>query len=500
MRRISTRVVVNYLALQFILLPILGTTILYFAEKSSIDTFVTNVRSYTRLIGDALESGNQLQDGDAVRNILDAVVLGGNGLYAQLIIDNKSILSELSQIENVGTNIQDLGFDQHNDDTYFLSAYLGDTDHKATLIVGFDEKPIKAEIASTRQTILVLFTTVLFASVVLLFVISHRLTQPIKSLQLHSKRVISGTPNQPLFARSGLLEIDDLAQVLEAMRSQLVGSNEQLQLEIDNRIHAEQERSKIEKLLQHAQRIEAIGTFAGGLAHEINNQLQPILLNLEILKLGFDQTQDNTVKLSKVIDRVIQTRKVVSKMMLFSQQTKQVDEAPVILDEVIMETAKWLQATIPVDISVQVDLLDQQTEVKADPAQLHQVFVNLFNNSIQAMAQGGGNLSIQTKSNSISSLSTAPENASFTSKTTSVDFILITVSDTGVGMTSQLLQRAFDPYFTSRTAGEGTGLGLSIVHGIITSLGGTVEISSELQAGTTVTISLPIWSENIDEY
>jgi two-component system NtrC family sensor kinase len=240
---------------------------------------------------------------------------------------------------------------------------------------------------------------------------------------------------------------------------------------IIERKKAEEDRSKLQEQLLHADRLATIGQLAAGVAHELNEPLGGILGFAQLASKHPDLPGQVRKDLSKIESASLHAREVVRKLMLFARQTpptrKKVD-----LNEIIEEGLYFLESRCAkAGIELVRALSSNLPAVNVDPAQIHQVLINFVVNSIQAM-QAGGRLKVETFFED--------------------GFIFLAVADTGCGMTEDVLKKIFIPFFTTKDVGEGTGLGLPVVHGIVTSHGGTVEVESQPGQGTRFVVRLPL--------
>ncbi len=240
-----------------------------------------------------------------------------------------------------------------------------------------------------------------------------------------------------------------------------------------------------EEQIRQSQKMEAIGTLAGGIAHDFNNILTPIL---GYTKLSLDKLPDNSPVrsyLEKVWSAGIRAKELVKQILTFSRKEKE-EKRPFLIQDIINESIKFFRSSIPSTIKLHTKIDKQCGPVMCNPTQIYQVLMNLCSNAHHAMLQKGGTLNIELKSaagkpgSSLSVNSAQPEK-----------YICLTVSDTGKGMDKDIIQRIFEPYFTTKTKEDGTGLGLSVVHGIIKNHGGYIEVESEPNGGTAFKIYLP---------
>ncbi|HMA66376.1 MAG TPA: PAS domain S-box protein, partial [Desulfosalsimonadaceae bacterium] len=256
--------------------------------------------------------------------------------------------------------------------------------------------------------------------------------------------------------------------------------------DVTERKQAEQEKEKLNAQLRHAQQMEAIGTLAGGIAHDFNNILFSVIGYTE---LSLEETKKDTQlhkNLSEVLKGANRARDLVRQILTLSRYNEQ-QKKPFALTAIVKEALKMLRSTIPASIDFQENICSEQLIVRGDPTQIHQVIINLVTNAAHAMTEMEGLLEFCVQPASLDQRISEkyPDIAPG-------DYAEITVSDTGVGMDEQALNKIFEPYFTTKDQGEGTGLGLSVVHGIVKSHGGCIVVSSEPGRGSTFHVYLPL--------
>ncbi len=234
---------------------------------------------------------------------------------------------------------------------------------------------------------------------------------------------------------------------------------------------AEQERARLQKQLRQADRLATIGQLAAGVAHELNEPLSSILGFAQLLKRDPALSESGTQDVEKIVTASLHAREIIKKLLLFARQTPTF-KGPVDLNQVILGAIDLFKHQFEKEgIELSCVLCPQMPVLAADAGQLTQVLVNLVVNAVQAMPKGG-RLLIQTRVQD--------------------GRVVCSVEDTGIGMTEEVLDRLFLPFFTTKEVNQGTGLGLPVVHGIVTSHGGTIEVASTLGQGTTFTIRLPV--------
>lgn len=256
-------------------------------------------------------------------------------------------------------------------------------------------------------------------------------------------------------------------------------------LDITERKRNEEERRKLADQLRHAQKMEAVGTLAGGVAHEFNNILGAITGYTE---LAADDTPPDTAagqNLQQVLVAADRAKEMVKQILAFSRKDE-MERKPVSISEIVGETLILLKSTLPATIDIRRHIEKKLKPIPANPTEIHQVIMNLCTNAAHAMKTNGGTLEITL--NEID-FDTAPIDSK---EPKHGKYQQLTVSDTGHGMTPKIKDRVFEPYFTTREQGEGTGMGLAVVHGIITRHGGEIIVDSEPGNGSAFHVFLPV--------
>jgi len=249
---------------------------------------------------------------------------------------------------------------------------------------------------------------------------------------------------------------------------------------------AEEEKINLEKRLQQAQKMEAIGTLAGGIAHDFNNILSVILGYTTMARDDAPQDSKLAEDLQNVLKAGYRAKDLVKQILTFSRQTE-IERIPIKVQSFIKEALKMLRASMPATIKIQENFDQKCGVILADPTQIHQILVNLCTNANYAMEESGGTLKIELKSISIdrgtrqSALHIEPG-----------EYVELVVSDTGSGIGPDVIDRVFEPYFTTKDPGKGTGMGLAIIHGIVKEYGGAITVESELGKGSAFHVYFPV--------
>jgi PAS domain S-box-containing protein len=244
------------------------------------------------------------------------------------------------------------------------------------------------------------------------------------------------------------------------------------------------ERKKLENQLRHAQKMEAIGTLAGGIAHDFNNILGAIIgyteLSLNRARRGISSPQ----MLSEVLKAANRAKDLVSQILAFSRKSD-ANLKPLNINEVVTQSVKLLEHTLPKMINIRLILSPDLKKLRGDRVQLEQVIMNLGANASDAMPDGGS-LTIETQN-----VTLGEEYSGTHMEIPPGPYVLLSVSDNGLGMDKDTVQHIFDPFYTTKEVGKGTGLGLSTVYGIVKNHGGYTSCYSEPGHGTTFKIFLP---------
>jgi|GEM_PF-6664748 len=338
-----------------------------------------------------------------------------------------------------------------------------------------DVTPTMQEIE--RTTIFLLITLILIFSVLygLLYLIVR-----------HANRIMAGQ-----------------YQRLQHQQEQLSAKNAELDREIE-------ERKKTEEALVQARKMEALGTMAGGIAHNLNNLLLPIL---SLGKLTYEQlpkSSHHRERLDRIVGAGQSARDVVAGMLTFARS-----EPPERVDadvyEIVRRAMDLISVSVPSAIRTNVDLDPDTGIVSVDSTQLQTVLINLASNAIDAMGRGPGEFTVALGPVHIEGGEAGREaggeadgeaggEAGDQPGLAPGSYAKLVVSDTGIGMDAKTITRAFDPFFTTKEVGRGTGLGLASAHGIVSGHGGVIHVTSEPGVGTTATVFLPIIGADADRY
>ncbi len=246
-----------------------------------------------------------------------------------------------------------------------------------------------------------------------------------------------------------------------------------------------EEEKLIQRKLAESEKFQALGQMASGVAHDFNNILTAIMGYAEVAK--YDLPGDAPAKQS--MDQIMQAshraKDLVNQILAFSRQSEQ-ERVPVEGQHLVREVLNLLRASLPTTIEIRQNIKTPSGTILADPTQIHQIIMNLCTNAHHAMWEKGGILEVK-----VSPVELDSDDVEDYEELEAGSFLNITVRDTGHGMDKGVMEKIFDPYFTTKEKGVGTGMGLAVVHGIVKSHGGGIKVSSQVGKGTTVIILLP---------
>ncbi len=249
------------------------------------------------------------------------------------------------------------------------------------------------------------------------------------------------------------------------------------------------EKKKMESHILRTQRMDSIGTLAGGIAHDLNNILGPILLSVQVLKM---KNQDNSIKnlFDTIESSSIRGKNIVAQVLGFARGAEN-KPVPLQIRHIIKEVEDVVKQTFPKNIEIKILVPKDLWTIEADPTQIHQVLMNLCVNARDAMPDGG-RLTVDLK-NTVVDKNLIAENVDGREGR----YLQIQVKDTGCGIPTDIQQKIFDPFFTTKEIGKGTGLGLSTVYSIVKQHKGFILLESSVGDGTTFQIYLPATYESI---
>jgi len=255
--------------------------------------------------------------------------------------------------------------------------------------------------------------------------------------------------------------------------------------DITERKQVEKEKKALEFQLHQSGKLEAIGTLAGGIAHDMNNIVAAIMGYAELSLHEADKNSRMYHRLDRMIKACHRARDLVSQILTFSRRDSQ-EIRRVKIHPIVKEVLKLIRASLPSTITIKQEIPRQGLMINADPTQVHQIIMNLCSNAGYAMMEKGGVLDV-----SVEKITLDKDTAKKHLDLLSGDYVRLVVRDTGQGMEKEVMTRIFEPFFTTKPVGTGTGMGLAMVHGIVKKLGGGISVESEPDLGTSFHVFFP---------
>jgi signal transduction histidine kinase len=483
---IPGRLVLMLLLIHVLLMPPLFYAISNTVERTMKDVFIDNVRNFAQIFGDRLERLDPGVTEQRMIELLDSAMLSGRGSFAAIEIGNRTVASSLMNVEDAKLFREDFAFGENADDVYYLSLPVAGLAEPAVLKLGYDESPIHEDFAAVRRTLVYVLSTYLFLTLAVAGLMSFTIVSPLRWLQRASRAISSGEVDTELRPDSGLVEISALSRDLETMRSKLVGINERLKEEMAERAQAEADRRQLEDEIHHHQRLRSLGTLAGGVAHEFNNVLQPMVLYLELALEDLPPDSPIAENLLRVQDLAARAKGLSQQILTFSRQDSNPRFVTQNIAPIVEEAVTMIRALLPASVDLRVDIDPDCSPVTCVPEQVQQLLVNLCNNAYRALSDDSGYISV-----SLSEVQVSEQLASRHPKLEAREHVLLEVRDTGKGMDRETQERVFEPFFTTQEVGKGTGLGLSVVHGIVRRHNGEIVLESEPGEGARFSVYLP---------
>lgn len=277
---------------------------------------------------------------------------------------------------------------------------------------------------------------------------------------------------------------DHLEELVRERTAELILRNRQLEEEIVDRKRAEEAKRRIEAQLVQSQKMEALGRFAGGIAHDLNNILYPVIMDVEML---IEETPAETAThqtLLQILNAAYRQRDLVKQILSFSRRSEQ-QIKPIRVAPLIEETIKFLRSSLPSTIDIRHSVRAELDTIMGDATQIHQIIMNLCRNAADALPLQTGLIELH-----LENVRLEPDGVH-----TDIgpgEYVLLRVKDTGCGMAPEVMERIFEPFFTTKEVGKGIGMGLSVVHGILKTHGGAIQVESESGRGSLFSVYLPL--------
>jgi signal transduction histidine kinase len=384
----------------------------------------------------------------------------------------------VSAIEEIRT--QRRGMVSLGDEPFFAMSVpitAGDAEPTIRLTVLKSYENALAALNQSKHLLIALGIGALALGGLFVYFIADRLTRPLTALARGVRALEMGDYAYPLKRDMGSDQVAQLTRAFDDMRTTL------RQTEI--------QKQELESQLRQSQKMEAMGRLAGGVAHDFNNLLTVIKGNASFLaeRLG---SEHRLIKLTTQIDGAADRAVSLTRQLLAFCRMQVLQPRILDLNELVSEMCKLLRRLVPEDIAFNFRAGESLGRVKADPGQVEQVLMNLVVNAGDAMP-GGGSLTVETRNANISE-----QEASRRAPATPGQYVLLSVTDNGMGMDAETRTRIFEPFFTTKEQGKGTGLGLATVYGIVKQSGGFIWVESEPGLGARFEIYLPRVTDRVE--
>jgi len=252
-------------------------------------------------------------------------------------------------------------------------------------------------------------------------------------------------------------------------------------------------RKQLESQLQQSQKMEAIGTLAGGIAHDFNNILAIILGNAELASDDVPDWNPASKFLKGICSASLRAKDMVHQLLSFSRKSDE-NSKPIDMAPIIKESMKMLRSAIPTSVEFKQHISDDPCSILGDAAQINQIVMNLVINAADAMSEEGGLLEV-----TLEDIILQEEKSFFDCVLSPGPYVRLRMRDTGEGIEPEIMDRIFDPYYTTKDVGKGTGMGLSVIHGIVKRHGGGIRVESTLGKGTVFEIYFPALEKTAEE-
>jgi signal transduction histidine kinase/CheY-like chemotaxis protein len=407
---------------------------------------------------------------------------------------NQPVLDEMSMFTGNHIRIaapldrpRQLGANERNGTVAFSRSLKGWDDKPVAQLVIYNESPIVQEL--NRESGILLVSLITFALILLVLLSSLLVRWVRQPLRVIMESLTRNDPRPIERMCHHNSEFGELARTVRTFFSQ----RDNLIREMEERRTTEAALRKKEDELRHSQKMEAVGRLAGGVAHDFNNLLTAIIGYAELIANRSAQGDPLVRQNAMLIGRAGEQAATLTRQLLAFSRKQLLQPKVLDLNSLVFEMEKLLRRVIGEHFDVRTKPEAVDGRVKADPSQLEQVILNLGVNARDAMPNGG-TLTISTSNKHLDATLAAQISRSLRPG----DYVVLSVSDTGVGMDDEIKSRIFEPFFTTKGPGKGTGLGLATVYGIVRQSGGGISVESEPGRGTTFRIYLPYESSPID--
>jgi signal transduction histidine kinase/ActR/RegA family two-component response regulator len=481
-------------------------------DRQLRDALRDNSMGLCQMIASNVGPSLVFEDARSAQELLNGAGRNPDVLYAAVLRSDGRPLATFSRIgigqPPAGPITAEWAFSADGSRLDVASPVLSDERTLGIVRIGVSLAKVHAEVSRARKGLAALSLLLFLAGTIAAYWISAFVVGPLRTLDAAVKRVAGGDHSERVQVWSGdevgrlaaafnrmVDSVESAQQALEDVNSDLEARVEErtreLKAEIDQRRTAEvalagsaAEQKSLEEQLRQAQKMEGIGRLAGGIAHDFNNLLTAILGYAELMEEQLPDDEDLRSSLHEIHVAGERAAALTRQLLAFSR--RQVLQPRILdLNVVVAEMEKLLRRLIGEDVVLTTRLDPRLASVKADPGQLEQVLMNLAVNARDAMPCGG-RLTIETGNAALDAGFAAAHPGARVGA-----YAVITVADTGTGMSADVLSHVFEPFFTTKEQGKGTGLGLATAYGIVTQSDGFITVESELGRGTTFRIHFP---------
>jgi signal transduction histidine kinase len=438
---LATTLAALAIAAQALLLPLLYLGASAIIEQGHEALFLQQTRASVGRTAGQLELGDTLDSPSRTRSLLDAMIVGDAGVFAELHDGERTVASELGRPGLQFPAYQAAGSAALAGDIYFARSPVAHAGRTLELRLGFDTRTMRAAIAREQRQLIWVLGAYLVLSTLVALLLGHVLVRPVRKLQRAIQNMAVGRQVQNSALRTSMCEADSTREA------------------------------------QHRARLETMGTLAAGIAHEFNNLLVPVTVLSELVSRRLSEANPSQADLQSILMAARRARELTSRILACSRALDAPTLQSVDLCDAVTEALRLFTPLISPNTRLQVVMPPRCARVRADNSLLMQLILNLCTNAYRALGNGPGVLTVSARDTDIA--------AGSHWGVASGRYVELSVQDSGRGMNSATLERAFEPFFTTRLAGEGTGLGLAVVQGIVNSFGAAIHVDSAPGVGST---------------
>ena len=482
-------------------------------ENQAIRATAAKAQSITEMTAFSVSPALYFEDRKDAEEILEGAGQSRDLAYIIVVDGSGNVFADFNRSEADQARFAQVEDDASDGDIYrTMTPILHNDVEIGKLYLGLSLKELRAEVDRSRRTTGSVSLIIFVVGMIAVFGISTIVTGPLRHMVGTVEEIAKGdlTRRATVFsddevghlAKAFNQMVDnlefaygELEDVNRSLEKRVEERTKALQQEIVERKRTEEERRALEEQLFQSQKLESIGTLAAGIAHDFNNLLTGIIGYAQLLQRRADIPEVVRRHLGTINKQGQRAAHLIRQILDFSRKSV---IQPQFLDLVpfLKETTNFLQRTIPENIRIILDIESIEHPVNADPAQIQQVVTNLAVNARDVMPDGG-ELRLRLSRFTLESGERPP-----VAEMPPGEWVVLSVSDTGMGIPPEHLPRIFDPFFTTKEVGRGTGLGLAQVYGIVAQHEGFIDVKSRMGKGTTFIIYLPIlsaWEEMPEE-